>query len=126
MLNKAEERNNTKQKLQTELNNKVTERDLLSQQYPDETTRSKEISDRLKQLDNEIEDLFKKTQEGEVGISSPVKVETNKEGSITRIVVSGYDISDTKAGFLLTQYLDANRNLIEAQKLPILKQEKRL
>lgn len=121
LLNKAEERNNTKQKTQKELNDKIAERDLLTQQYPDETTRSKEISNKIKQFDNEVEELFKKTQEGEVGISSSVTVETNKTGSITRIKVSGYDISDTKAGFLLTQYLDANRNLIEAQKITDLK-----
>lgn len=96
-----EEINQTKTKLETETDPKIKET----------------LTNTLSKLEKESADLKNKLNINDDVQSSTVSVNTNEAGSIDRITISGHDISNTKAGFLLTKYLDRLKKLTEASKI---------
>lgn len=115
LLNRAKKKNEFVRERLTELDEARKARALLEEQYPDPNNRSDEIKQLFDNYNKIIDDneryigyLSKEKQKNHVS------VESTADGSIERLRISGYDISNTQAGFLLTRYLSALKRFNEA------------
>ena len=114
ILNRARRKNEFIKARLSELEELRAKKALAEEQYPDPNTRSEEVNNLIKSYDEGIERNERYIRNLSKEKTNHVRVETNSEGSIDRIVISGYDISDTQAGFILTRYLSALKRFNEA------------
>lgn len=114
ILNRAKRKNEFIKARLSELEQLRAKKALAEEQYPDPATRSEEINNLINSYDLAIERNERYIKNLSKEKTNHVRVETNSEGSIDRIVISGYDISNTQAGFILTRYLSALKRFNEA------------